>query len=171
MYTYYFKLLLISIYFTLVFIPSEVLAEDWTTSELTRFGVEFRHPSSFKRLKAAWEEPGFQGSIAAGNSATISDGMMSVELDYGTNNLNEMWSEELQKNGSYISYKVKKNDWYVVSGVGRDKMVFYRKVWQLSNDDPWCFSVNILYPFSMSSRYDRILERMLKGYRPVITEC
>ena len=101
-------------------LPSEVNADYWTTSQLTRFGVEFRHPASFKGL-------------SDGNTATISDGKMSVELDYGANNLDEMWSEELQKNGSYISYKVKKNDWYVVSGVGRDKMVFYRKVWQFGS--------------------------------------
>jgi hypothetical protein len=141
---------------------SVVNAEEWTVSQLVRFG-EFRHPTTFKRLKAVWEEPDFQGSQAALNTSNMSDGVMNIEFNIEYHDLDEMWNQDLQKNHSYIHYKVKKNDWYVVSGVNSYGMVFYTKAWYI---ETMCVSISFLYPNKYSSKYDRLLEQMLKGFKP-----
>jgi hypothetical protein len=142
-------------------------AAPWVRSKLTRFGVELIHPSSFKRLKGAWEEPNFEGSLAAHNTDTISDGVMSVRVEYEADDFENSWARELRKNGSNITYKTKKSDWYVVSGVRADGIEFYRKVWLI---DSWCFSFDAQYPHKLNYKYDLVLERMLKGFKPKITQ-
>lgn len=145
--------------------------EDWVTSKLTRFGAELSHPASFRRLEAAWEKPGFEGSISAGNTDTISDGTMSVILrgepawDRGL--FESRWKDELRTRGSAITYKVKKDNWYVVSGVEPDGTEFYTKSWLLPDGG---FQLEATYPHARNATYDRILERMLKGFRPTVTE-
>ena len=143
------------------------LSDLWTSSKLTRFGVELNHPSSFKRLKGAWENPNFQGSLSALNTDSISDGVMNVKLLYESDDFENSWQNELKRNGSNITYKVKKNDWYVISGVKTGGIEFYRKVWLI---DSWCFSFEATYPNNLNSKYDPILERMLNGFKPIITE-
>ena len=156
------SLLYTSLFLTFGLSSSIVNAEEWTTSQLTRFG-EFRHPSSFKRLKAAWEESGFQGSQAALNTSNMSDGVMNIEFNIQYADLNEMWNQHLEKYHSGIHYKVKKNDWYVVSGLNSDGMEFYTKVWYMNG---MSVCVNFLYPSKNSSKYDPLLEQMLKGFKP-----
>lgn len=146
-------------------------AEGWTTSKLTRFGVELSHPVSFWRVEAAWEKPGFEGSISAGNTDTITDGTMSVRLqgepgeDRGV--FESRWKNDLRTRGASVSYKVKRDNWYVVSGVGPDGTEFYTKAWLLPNGG---FQFEATYPHARNSTYDRVLERMLKGFRPSVTE-
>jgi|688.fasta_scaffold93586_5 hypothetical protein len=150
---------------------SSVKAEKWVTSELTRFSVGLAHPPGFKRLKGVWEEPGFQGSISAGNTDTITDGSMSVTLegqpgcDRGV--FESLWKDELQTPGSSITYKVKRNDWYVVSGVKPNGTEFYHKSWLLPDGG---FTFKATYPHARNSKYDPILERMLQGFRPDVSE-
>lgn len=78
------------------------------------------------------------------------------------------WEEEVESLGAWISYQVKKENWYVVSGVQPGGMTFYRKVWLLPNDCGFIFDA--LYPERLGATYDPILERMLKGFRPVFTD-
>lgn len=145
-------------------------ADDWMTSKLTRFGVELSHPASFRRAEAAWEKPGFEGSISAGNADTISDGTMSVTLrgepgrDRGA--FESGWKGELGTRGSAITYKVKRNNWYVVSGVQPDGTEFYTKSWLLPHGG---FQFEATYPHARNATYDRILERMLEGFTPTIS--
>lgn len=152
-------------------LASPVQAEDWVTSELTRFSVRLTHPPSFKRLKGVWEEPGFQGSISAGNTDTITDGTMSVILEgqpsYDRRMFEAQWKEELQALGSSVTYKVKRDDWYVLSGVQSDGTEFYNKSWLLPQGG---FTFKATYPHARNSIYDPILERMLKRFRPDASE-
>jgi hypothetical protein len=147
--------------------PVKSLDVPWVCSKLTRFEVELIHPSNFKRLKGGWEDPNFQGSLAALNTDTISDGVMSVRVEYEADDFENSWERELKKDGSGITYKTKKSDWYVVSGVRADGIEFYRKVWLI---DSWCFSFDAQYPHKLNSKYDLVLERMLKGFKPKITQ-
>lgn len=146
-------------------------AGEWMTSKLTRFGADFSHPASFQRLEASWEKPGFEGSISAGNKDTMTDGAMTVVLQgepgWDRNIFESRWKEELRARGPVITYKVKKDSWYVVSGVESDGTEFYTKSWLLPNGG---FQFEATYPHARNATYDRILERMLKGFRPTVTE-
>lgn len=147
-------------------------AEYWATSKLTRFGVEFSYPSSFRRLKAVWEQPGFQGSISAGNADTITDGAMTVKLE-GTPVMDRdffesSWANDSDSLGAHVSYQVKKSNWYVLSGAKPRGVTFYRKVWRLPHGFGFIFDA--FYPEELGATYDPILERMLKGFTPVFTD-
>lgn len=146
-------------------------ADTWTSTELTRFTARLSHPISFRRLTAAWEEPGFQGSVSAGNKDMITDGAMSVALrgepGWSRVEFDAEWKNELRARGRDISYKVKRESWYVVSGVGLDGMEFYTKVWMLPGGG---FVFHAVYPHSANAKYDPILERMLKGFKPSMDE-
>jgi hypothetical protein len=146
-------------------------AESWTTSQVTRFDVKTSHPASFQRLEAAWEKPGFQGSISAGNTGTISDGTMFVTLSgepgMDRSLFEARWKEDLRAHGSSTTYKVKREGWYVISGVRPDGTEFYDKVWLLPDGG---FSLQATYPHARNATYDRVLERMLKRFRPSLSE-
>jgi hypothetical protein len=146
-------------------------ADTWTSSELTRFTARLSHPISFRRLTAAWEEPGFQGSVSAANMDTITDGTMSVALrgepGWTREGFDGQWKKELRARGQDISYKVKRDSWYVVSGVEPDGSEFYTKAWLLPSGG---FVFHAVYPHSANAKYDPILERMLKGFKPAMDE-
>ena len=145
--------------------------DSWTTSKLTRFGVDFDHPASFRRVEAAREKAGFEGSISAGNTDTVTDGTMSVTLrgepGWDRGRFESLWKGELARRGSSISYKVKRDNWYVVSGVEPDGTEFYTKCWLLPNGG---FQFEASYPHTANTTCDPILERMLKGFRPTLGE-
>lgn len=140
-------------------------------SKLTRFGVEFNHPASFRREQASWEKPGFEGSISAGNTDTMTDGTMSVilrgEPGCDRQSFESQWNHELRERGDCITYKVKRDNWYVVSGVESDGTEFYTKSWLLTNGG---FRFEAVYPHSRSTTCSRVLERMLEGFSPSVTE-
>lgn len=146
-------------------------AGSWTTSKLTRFGVDLEHPASFQRVEADWQKPGFGGSISAGNADTITDGTMSVTLrgepGWDRGSFGSLWKSELARRGSSVSYKVKRDSWYVVSGVDPDGSEFYTKCWLLPNGG---FQFEASYPHAANTTCDPILERMLKGFRPTLGE-
>ncbi len=157
---------------TVVALGNDKGSESWETSTLTRFGVSISHPASLRRLKAAWEEPGFQGSISALNVDTLSDGKMTVTLEgfvaFQRGVFNNRWADELSRYGSQIHYKVKRNSWFVVSGVKPNGMEFYTKVWLLKGDQGFSFTAT--YPHALNSTYDMVLERMLGNFMPVFTD-
>lgn len=152
-------------------LPLEAHAEAWVNSKLTRFGAEVSYPSSFKRTEDDSVRSGIRRALSGDNSETITDGKMSVTLqgaagwDHST--FESRWEDELRARGSSIAYKVKRDDWYAVSGVGADGTEFYTKVWLLPRGG---FTFSATYPHALNAKYDPVLERMLDGFKPKITE-
>lgn len=147
-------------------------AETWVRSKLARFGVALSHPSSFKPVTPAWGNQGDPSSISDGNTETLSDGTMSVclqcEPTWDRRVFETVWKDQLRARGSSITYKVKRDGWFVVSGVEPGGVEFYTKAWLLPEGG---FLLEATYPHARNSAYDPILDRMLKDFQPGITKA
>jgi hypothetical protein len=139
-------------------LPTIALAAEpaWQSYTNGRFGFVFSHPTQLR--------PGRLPENGAGLNFT--DGKMSVTVQSHFLNgrtLAETWSEALQTYGPSIGYKVKRRNWFVVSGALPDGTEFYRKFYV--RGDQWS-EFHATYPTALKTTYDQLLERLLKGFVP-----
>lgn len=64
-------------------------------------------------------------------------------------------------NASGVSYKVKKKDWFVVSGIANAR-VFYRKVIQIGDID---IDFEFSYPVAKKADCDRLIDRISRSFK------
>lgn len=145
----------------LCLLPSLVVAAEpaWQSYTNERFGFVFSHPPQLR--------PGRLPENGAG--LNFSDGEMSVTVQSHFLNgltLEESWNEALKSYGRSISYKVKRKDWFVVSGTLPDGIEFYRKF--CVRDNQWS-ELHATYPAAFKDTYDPLLERLVKGFVPFAT--
>ncbi len=137
--------------------PTQRVFTDWTSSALVGGETRINHPRALEHAR----ETGRFGEVCD----VLSDGMMTVTLRGevgGTRDAFESRWVEDSRVGT-VSYKVKRDDWYVVSGVKTGGTEYYLKVFLLNGG---IYSVYATYPHAMNASYDPVVERMLKNFWP-----
>jgi hypothetical protein len=146
--------------FCLILFSVSVRAQtDYKTYVNHRFGFSISYPSYL-----------IQGRLpdnGAGTNFNSPDGSLSVSVQghyLNGSSLSAMWKEALAAYGNSVTYKVKRNNWFVISGVAND-FEYYRKTFVQGGN--WCSFV-ITYPHNQSKRYDPVVEVISKGFIPFI---
>ncbi len=132
-------------------------ADDWLAYTNMRFGFAFSHPAALK--------PGPGPANGAGRTFTDGKFSVTVQAHFSMRSLDETWKQIQADYGKNATYKVKKPDWFVISGILPDGTEFYRKFHE--GNGSWC-ELWATYPHSMNETYDPVLERMVKSFRPFL---
>jgi hypothetical protein len=81
------------------------------------------------------------------------------------NTFEKSWIEELAMPDVTITYKAKADNWYVVSGVTRDGIEFYHRLYRKGGN--WA-RFDVTYPRAKHKKYDLWVERIAKGFVPFL---
>lgn len=79
--------------------------------------------------------------------------------------LGNFWKKELADRGSTVNYKLKKNDWYVISGVNTNGYEFYHQVFFYPT---YWVEFEITYPHARHDRYDPWVDRIAQDFVPAL---
>lgn len=135
-----------------------VKAEEWKTYTNERFGFRFEYPASLS--------PGRLPENGAGLNFTDGSFSVTAQAHYlNGRSIDDFYEEMLKAYGKAITYKVKKPTWFVVSAELSDGSVTYCKL-HVEGENWAEFEAH--YPISASAKYDRIIERMAKGFVPFL---
>lgn len=135
------------------------LADEWKSHTNERFGIRISYPANLK--------PGRMPDNGAGQ--TFSDGKFSVTVQghfTGGTTLEDFWKQSLSSYGKSISYKHKKENGFVVSGVLPDGTEFYKKLHVQGGN--WA-GFTATYPHAMNKTYDPVIEHMAKSFQPFLS--
>lgn len=134
-------------------------AEETLTYVNPRFGFSLTYPAN---LTAG--PPPANGD---GRHFASPDGELSVRA-FGhflvAESFDEMWASTLENYGAAVTYKVKRDDWFVVSGV-LDGTEFYHKVFVQGGNA--CHFI-IEYPHARNAVYDPVVEQIAKDFVPFL---
>jgi len=147
-------------------INGPILASDWRNEVNNRWGFSFSYPASLipepvpangggRRYHSADQEVSF----AAFGSHTHPD-------DFAES-LNGFWKKELADRGNTVTYKLKKEDFYVVSGVNQNGYEFYHKVFFYPT---YWVEFEITYPHSKRQKYDAWVDRIAHDFVPALPD-
>ena len=79
--------------------------------------------------------------------------------------LESNWKSELKENDGTITYKKMGSNWYIISGVSKKGMEYYRKLFM--KDGNWVL-LHIGYPHAKNMSYDPWVERISKSFVPIL---
>ena len=142
-------------------IPVLLGKDGWMTYQNPRFGFSLPVPPGMKS-----ERPPDNGS---GQQFTSPDGKVSVSGSAHFNNdpeisgLEPAYKSELAVPDRTITYKLKKDGWYVVSGVNKDGTGFYKKY---AANAKYYAAFSITYPQADEKKYQAWIERIAKDWQP-----
>lgn len=142
------------------------IASEWKTEVNGRWGFSITYPGSLipERLPAngagrRYHSPDGKVSLAAMGSHTHPD-----ELD---ESLDGFWKKELTDRGDTVTYKLKKGNFYVISGVNPNGYEFYHKVFFFPT---YWVEWEITYPHAEHQRYDGWVERIAREFVPALPD-
>jgi hypothetical protein len=123
-----------------------------------QFGFTLRYPNTLVE--------GSDRADGSGRDFQTPDGKFRVEVyakagGKGRQYLSERYHRELAWFGSAVTYKVKRPDWYVVSGVRPDGTEFYSKGYTTGSA---LTAFRITYPHSEHETFDRWVELIEKNF-------
>jgi hypothetical protein len=133
-------------------------AEPWKAYVNEGFGFRLTYPESLKSSR----QPG------NGAGLNFTDGAFSVtaqEHFLNGKKLEDFYRDALESYGSDITYKVKKQSWFVVSGDQSNGYVVYKKFHV--QDGNWA-EFTATYPIGTGAKYDPVIERMAKEFVPFL---
>ena len=141
------------------------LASDWKREVNGRWGFPLAYPASLIA-----EAPPTDGGGRRYHS--VDNEVSLVALGSHTHpDLNEtlenFWQKELAERGSTVNYKLKKNNWYVVSGVNTNGYEFYHKVFFYPT---YWVEFEITYPHAQHDRYDHWVDRIAQDFVPALPD-
>ena len=157
---------LVAISFFLCFPGGLAFASEWKQEVNARWGFSLSYPASLipetfpangsgRRYHSANQEL----SLVALGSHTHPD--MSDE------SLNGFWQKELADRGDTVTYKSKKDHFYVISGVNQNGYEFYHKVFFYPT---YWVEFEITYPHSKHHQYDPWVERISQEFVPALPD-
>ena len=81
--------------------------------------------------------------------------------------LENFWQKELSTRGETVTYKFKKDNYYVISGVNPNGYEFYHKVFFYST---YWLEFEITYPHAKHAVYDAWVERIARDFVPALPD-
>jgi hypothetical protein len=79
--------------------------------------------------------------------------------------LDNFWQQELSTRGETVTYKFKKDNYYVISGINPNGYEFYHKVFFYPT---YWLEFEMTYPHAQHATYDRWVERIAHDFVPVL---
>jgi hypothetical protein len=141
-------------------------ASDWKQEVNGRWGFSLTYPGSLipeplptNGAGRRYHSLDREISLAAMGSHTHSD-LLGESLD-------GFWQKELGDRGNTVTYKFKKDDFYVISGVNSNGYEFYHKVFFYPT---YWVEFEITYPHSKHQRYDAWVERISHEFIPALPD-
>jgi hypothetical protein len=154
------------IWLFLLFLSGPAFASDWKREVNERWGFALTYPGSLipEPLPAngdgrRYHSADHEVSLAAMGSHTHPD-LLGESLD-------GFWQKELADRGDTVTYKFKKRDFYVISGVNPNGYEYYHKVFFYPT---YWVEFEITYPHSKHQRYDVWVERISHVFIPALPD-
>lgn len=124
----------------------------------TKFLCSIKYPSNLKVVE----------ETADGNMFKSDDKSLSLQI-YGTNNvshdtIDSLYKKAIKNNKMY--YKVKSDNWFVISYVEGDKIVYQKKVVGKGSIDTFIFK----FPANQKNNYTKVVEMIEKSFKASSTD-
>ncbi|WP_181707347.1 hypothetical protein [Chthonobacter rhizosphaerae] len=145
--------------FALVTAAAPALAEDWQTYTNPKFGTTITYPADIFT-----PEP--ESANGDGRRFVSADGRAEITV-YGGYNVDRLSLKDLLAAANddaaphRVTYQTNGPRWFVMSGFEGDR-IFYRKL-MLTRSLEVAHTVEIIYPASEKSTYDRVTTRVSKS--------
>lgn len=141
-------------------VPVTVGKDGWMIYQNERFGGILPVPPGMVPTRPPDNGDGQRFVSSDGKVILFIYGSFNVE---GNGDLEPRWKEALAEPGRTITYKVKKDGWYVISGVMQDGTGFYERYTANSRHGAgW----QMTYPQAEEKKYAPWVERVAKGHLP-----
>lgn len=140
-------------------VPVTLGKDGWMTYVNPRFGGSIPLPPGMTALRPPDNGDGQQFVSADSKVALVIWGAFNVD---GNGDLEATWQAALVETGRTITYKVKKADWYVISGVTTAGTGFYERYTASSK---YVAGWKMTYPQAEEKDYSPWVERIAKGYQ------
>jgi hypothetical protein len=154
---------LISICLCILSLDSVALAFDWKREVIGRWGFAVTYPSSLV--------PELLPENGAGRRYHSADHQVSLFVagshTFPEDSLDNFWRKELNTRGETVTYKFKKDNYYVISGVNPNGYEFYHKVFFYPT---YWLEFEITYPHAEHAIYDAWVERIAHDFVPVLPD-
>jgi hypothetical protein len=157
---------LFSVLLLLHSVNGEVLASDWKNEVNNRWGFSFSYPASLIPEPVPANGGGRRYHSADQEVSLVAFGSHTHPDDFAES-LNGFWKKELADRGDTVTYKLKKEDFYVVSGVNRNGYEFYHKVFFYPT---YWVEFEITYPHSKRQKYAAWVDRIAHEFVPALPD-
>ncbi|MBU3185919.1 hypothetical protein [Clostridium estertheticum] len=136
-------------------LPKEVEYKKYLNA---KFLCSIKYPSELKVVK----------DTANGNMLKSDDESISLQV-YGTNNISHdtvdsIYNKAIKNNNMY--YKVKSGNWFVISYIEGDKIVYQKKVVGKGSIDTFIFK----FPTNQKNKYTEVVEMIEKSFKASSTD-
>jgi hypothetical protein len=151
---------------TIVFVTLAAHGGDvpWKEYVNKRFGFSLRYPGILVASREPDDGGGreFHTTDKEFSVAALGHFLRTVDED---DSLQKRWQDELNSLGNTISFKKKADEWYVISGVTKDGIEYYHKLYVKGGN--WA-AFQITYPHAKNKKYDPWVERIEKSFVPFL---
>jgi hypothetical protein len=139
--------------------------EQWKTYVNGRWGFSLTYPPSLTAGPLPTNGAGLEFHSASEEVSLSAQGS-HIHEDIGET-LDGFWRHELSERGETVTYKLKKDNYYVISGVNSNGYEFYHKVFFFTGR--W-IEFEITYPHAKNDIYDPWVERIARDFNPSLPE-
>jgi hypothetical protein len=139
--------------------------EQWKTYINGRWGFSLTYPSSL--IPGPWPTNGAgQEFHSLSKEVSVFAQGSHTHEDIGET-LESFWRKELSERGETVTYKLKKDNYYVISGVNSNGYEFYHKMFFFPGR--W-IEFEITYPHAKNDVYDPWVERIARDFNPSLPD-
>jgi hypothetical protein len=139
--------------------------DQWKTYINGRWGFSLTYPSSLIAGPSPTNGAGQEFHLSSKEVSVAAQGSHTHE-DIGET-LDHFWRKELSERGDTVTYKLKKDNYYVISGVNSNGYQFYHKVFFFPGR--W-IEFEITYPHAKNKVYDAWVERIAREFDPSLPD-
>jgi hypothetical protein len=142
------------------------IASGWKQEVNGRWGFSITYPESLIPERLPTDGAGRRYHSADGEVSLVAMGS-HTHPDLQNESLDGFWEKELTDRRNTVTYKFKKDNFYVISGVNPNGYEFYHKVFFYPT---YWVEFEITYPHSKHQRYDGWVERIAREFIPALPD-
>lgn len=142
--------------------PRAALADDWRTYHNDRYGTTIDYPGFFKPGTPPEADDGLKFTSADGAEFSVFASYNALGFDLA--GFQDFIKENLAA-GAVVTYRSHGDDWFVISGTQESDRIFYERH-LLSHGGEMTEGLVMTYPAALKQKYDPIVARMAKSFRP-----
>ncbi len=157
---------LFPILITLLFYCGLAFASDWKREVNGRWGFSLSYPASLIPEPIPVNGAGRRYHSANQEVSLVAEGS-HTHPDTFAENLNGFWQKELADRGDTVTYKLKRANFYVISGVNSNGYEFYHKAFFYPT---YWVEFEITYPHTKHQQYDVWVERISQEFIPALPD-
>ena len=154
---------LFSIFLIVVALGGVAFASDWKREVNRRWGFALTYPASLIPEPFPTDGAGRRYHSADNSVSLAVMGSHTHPEEF----LDNFWQKELSTRGETVTYKFKKDNYYVISGVNPNGYEFYHKVFFYPT---YWLEFEITYPHAKHVVFDAWVERIAHDFVPVLPD-